>query len=108
MPYKDPEKQKACKKIWEKKFGLEKSRKRRLRHKIVLERIKSEIGCEHCDYRDPIVLQFHHINPKDKSFTISKISRTLIDILRETEKCMVLCANCHIKEEHRLNDNSLY
>lgn len=110
MPYKDPIVRKQFLRKWQKEFGLTFSRSRRLRHQKVLDRIKLEVGCEHCGYNEhPKALEFHHVNPKNKSFTISKsLSRKLIYLLKETEKCMVLCSNCHRIEEHRLNDNSLY
>jgi 5-methylcytosine-specific restriction endonuclease McrA len=86
------------------------TRKRKLKHRIMLERIKVELGCEHCGYNEEAVaLQFHHINPKNKEFTIaSKTQGPLLRLLKETEKCMILCSNCHAIEERRLNENALY
>lgn len=110
MPYKDPLKNKECIKKWNLKFGKATRRKRKLKQKIILDRIKLELGCEFCGYKqNPLALQFHHINKKNKSFSISKgLTFNLITLLKETQKCIVLCANCHIIEEYRLNDNSLY
>ena len=110
MPYSNPIARKEYQKIWNKKFGRNNSRKRRLKHILILNRIKLEEGCLHCGYdSNPKALEFHHINPEDKSFTIAqKLTTELIKILRETEKCIVLCSNCHRIEEHRLNNNSLY
>lgn len=66
------------------------------------------IKCEICGYDKCIAaLDFHHIDPDEKDFCVSKITgkaltkRSLKKVLTEMEKCMVLCARCH-KEEHYL------
>jgi len=110
MPFKDPEKKKAYHKKWIKKNGLTYSRARRLSHMIVLDRIKMEVKCEFCGFdKSPRALEFHHLSRENKSFGISScISRNLMDLLKETEKCLVLCSNCHRMEEARLNKDALY
>jgi 5-methylcytosine-specific restriction endonuclease McrA len=46
-------------------------------------------------------LQFHHLNPQEKSFQLSARGRTksLIKLQEEADKCMLLCANCHQEVE---------
>ncbi len=84
-------------------------RARRLKQLKILNRIKLECGCAHCGYdENPVALQFHHVDKTKKSFTISKSSKPIMIMLRETEKCEVLCANCHAIEEQRQNENSIY
>ena len=59
--------------------------------------------CTMCGITDPRVLQFHHINPKEKLFNVSNmVSRGMdvISILREIEKTIVLCSNCHLIHHH--------
>lgn len=54
--------------------------------------------CVDCGETDPIVLDFDHRDPKDKSFTISQIMHnggSLDKIKEEVAKCDVRCANCH-------------
>ena len=48
-----------------------------------------------CGESDPLVLEFDHL--RDKSFAISRgwADRGWESILREIEKCEVVCANCH-------------
>ncbi len=54
--------------------------------------------CEICGYNKSInVLQFHHINPEEKDFTIGSKSYSLEKLKREVDKCILLCANCHIE-----------
>lgn len=56
--------------------------------------------CEICGYnRCPEALEFHHINPEEKSFTISGNSRSFNTLKLEADKCILVCSNCH-KEIH--------
>ena len=53
--------------------------------------------CITCGYnRCLAALQFHHINPYEKEFNISDKNRW-VDIVDELEKCVLLCANCHVE-----------
>lgn len=63
----------------------------------MLDRIKLERGCIFCGYnRHPKGLVFHHRNPKKKKFKISQsMGRSPENLLKETEKCVVMCQNCH-------------
>ena len=52
--------------------------------------------CEKCGEERIHVLDFHHINPKDKKFTIGSLKKGSEElILEEIKKCVCLCANCH-------------
>lgn len=60
--------------------------------------------CQKCGYdRCLRALSFHHRDPDKKSFTLnvrtvaSKKWEALCD---EADKCDLLCANCHMEEEH--------
>ena len=58
--------------------------------------------CENCGYSKCIgALEFHHIDPKQKDFTISHLRSTNFNsvVKKELDKCSLLCANCH-REEH--------
>jgi 5-methylcytosine-specific restriction endonuclease McrA len=58
----------------------------------------SDKGCVSCGNTDIRVLEFDHIDPKTKSFSIARaIASTLSweNILKEIAKCQILCANCH-------------
>lgn len=63
--------------------------------------------CQLCDYNKyPGALEFHHLDPNEKDFNISK-ARLLsfnLEIKKELDKCILLCANCH-REVH--NDPSV-
>lgn len=68
-----------------------------------LNEIKLEKGCELCGYnKHPAALQFDHIEPALKSFTISQdLKKPMHILLEELDKCRVLCANCHAEESMR-------
>ena len=73
------------------------TRLRRLRLKIKsVEYLGGK--CVKCDYDGNIAaLTFHHIEPDNKDFNISshKNSKSWIEICKELDKCVILCANCH-------------
>jgi len=66
---------------------------------------KSTLVCARCGFSNPAALQFHHRDPKTKEFSISqklKIYKSSLEaIMKEIEKCEVLCANCHMIEHHQ-------
>lgn len=53
--------------------------------------------CARCSYNTTVkALDFHHIDPTQKSFTISQIINKDLSLqLEEIKKCVLLCANCH-------------
>lgn len=53
--------------------------------------------CTDCGETDPVVLEFDHLDPEGKSFTIGSALpyRNWERILEEIGKCEVVCANCH-------------
>ena len=58
--------------------------------------------CIKCGETRSYVLDFHHKNETEKSFTIGAMKRGNKDIIqKELDKCVVLCANCH-RELHYL------
>jgi len=59
--------------------------------------IKLETGCSKCGYKEhPSALHFHHRDPSQKKFDISRCGYYgMEDLLNEINKCDVICANCH-------------
>jgi restriction endonuclease S subunit len=52
--------------------------------------------CQICDYNKSInALQFHHLNPNEKDFTISGKSLSFERLKNEVDKCVLVCSNCH-------------
>lgn len=42
-------------------------------------------------------LQFHHIDPSQKDFNISRLERSWESIKPEIDKCALVCSNCHFE-----------
>jgi hypothetical protein len=57
--------------------------------------LKKELKCEICNFSHPAALDFHHIDPTQKKFTISPNKHNKKEVLEEIKKCRVLCSNCH-------------
>lgn len=56
--------------------------------------------CAICGYnRCLLALEFHHLDPLEKDFSISSRMTSWKAIVKELDKCVLLCANCH-REVH--------
>lgn len=102
MPYKDPIKQKEAQHKHylknKKKFYSRMQIRRREIKKWFLE-IKQKYKCSQCGIADYRVIDFHHHNEKrNGGETVSSLldGRLRKDlVLKEIEKCIPLCSNCH-------------
>lgn len=62
--------------------------------------------CQNCGYKKSIgALEFHHIDPKGKDFTISSKSYAYERLKKEVDKCVLVCSNCHIEIHEELRNN---
>lgn len=76
------------------------ARRRRRVKRILVEEAGG--GCLICGYdRVPGALQFHHVDPATKRFTVSSNGYTIsiASAREEAAKCVLLCANCHAEVE---------
>lgn len=104
-----------CRKIYirnhyikNKQSYLDRNKKIDIKIRKMITEIKIKSKCIECNENHPAVLDFHHINEKEKKFTISQWKpkgKGLLQILKEIKKCEVLCANCHRKLYYKLNGN---
>jgi 5-methylcytosine-specific restriction endonuclease McrA len=54
--------------------------------------------CQICSYKRSIgALEFHHIDPNEKDFSISGKSYSFERLKKEVDKCILVCSNCHIE-----------
>ena len=56
--------------------------------------------CKICGEGDPDCLDFHHLDPTQKESNINNLAQSVKSIprlLKEIDKCILLCANCHRK-----------
>jgi hypothetical protein len=62
--------------------------------------------CVLCGYdRHPSALHFHHLDPTQKRYTLSRAghTRNFAEALEEAKKCVLLCANCHAEVERGIS-----
>jgi transposase len=58
--------------------------------------------CQICGYdKHPGALHFHHLDPAEKSFLLSRngVTRSFAEVAAEADKCVLLCGNCHAEVE---------
>lgn len=67
-----------------------------------LNEFKQNHPCVKCGCSKFYLIDFHHLNPAEKDYTISDNSHAKIEtLMKEIDKCVSLCANCH-REFHYL------
>jgi hypothetical protein len=97
-----------CQKEYERELAkTEKSKESRnaRRHALYLERKEIAVKvlggkCIKCGYSKSLSgLTFHHRDASKKEFQISKmmIDKSMEEIMKEIEKCDLLCWNCHME-----------
>jgi hypothetical protein len=76
------------------------SKKRR--RTIKLKAVEYKGGnCQKCGYNKCVeALDFHHLNPREKDFTISGNAGKWENIKNELDKCILLCKNCHAEHHY--------
>ena len=70
---------------------------KRRRQKIRRTLLEEHGGrCSKCGYdKCEAALEFHHLDPEGKDFTLATTSKSLAAIREEAKKCILVCANCH-------------
>jgi hypothetical protein len=87
-------------KVWQKKnYPRIKARRKEIMSErySIANKIKEDCGCTDCGIKDYRVLEFDHTED-NKEIEISRALSTRLHmdtILKEIEKCEVVCANCH-------------
>lgn len=109
MPYKDPAVRKAKHAEYSKTY-YEKNKTKVIKAAAVNRKkftadwaaFKATLECTVCKENHPATLDFHHVDPNEKEYSIDRLVRNCSwkTIKMELEKCVVLCANCHRKHHH--------
>jgi hypothetical protein len=96
---------KECRKTYDAKFWKKKRIqytpvKREYRRSAArqFQEWKSSLSCYNCGETESCCLDFHHNDPSQKEIALALAPNrgwSLERIMREAEKCTVLCANCH-------------
>lgn len=75
----------------------------RKKYKLWFDYYKGQFTCLICNKDNPEVLEFHHLDPKIKKYSISTMicqCMRLQDIQAELKKCIPVCRNCHAEIEN--------
>ena len=78
---------------------LEREYAKRKRQAQQFKEWKSNFKCAMCPEDEVVSLDFHHLNPSEKEFELSKmmLQYSLKRLQEEAKKCIVVCKNCHAK-----------
>lgn len=62
--------------------------------------------CKRCGWNgNQAAMQFHHTDSREKDFTIGNVGNKSWDsLIVEMQKCILLCANCHMIEHSTKNE----
>jgi hypothetical protein len=69
-----------------------------------LDEYKKALVCSRCGFDDYRALVFHHSGDSEKDFNVSDMlsaGLSKMTIVKEIEKCEVLCSNCHLIEHYK-------
>ena len=84
--------------------GRRTNREKRLNNTNMIYEHIGTSGCVKCGNTDRRVHVFHHVDSTTKLYNISEILLKPIDVvLREVDKCILLCANCHIIHHYEVD-----
>ena len=109
MPYKDPEVRKRknaeYSKRWyqkNKQVVIDASKETKLSVRRRWHEFKSTLACIRCGENHISTLDFHHVDSSTKDSAVHKLisNGAYAKALKEIEKCIVLCANCHRKHHY--------
>lgn len=79
-----------------------------LRKKIVCLKYKGVFKCQECGYDKNVGnLSFHHRDKDDKKYKALTRIANIEELIKELDKCDVLCNNCHgeVHNQHTQNKN---
>ena len=81
---------------WRRSRGSSETGKRR----YILKQ-KEDGECSECGEDRTVTLVFHHEDPDEKEFSLAKpAGHSLEQVKEEINKCVLLCANCHMVEHY--------
>lgn len=102
MAYKNPEDRREYDRKWSKKNRAKRQKLNntwRDGQKNRFQEYKATLSCKFCPENATCCLHFHHQDPKQKDLEVSIAARqwSWKRIMKEIDKCIVVCANCHAK-----------
>lgn len=92
---------KSARSTYMKEYGdkvRERNRERLSENREYVAQYKLGRSCISCNELTSVCLDFHHVDPSSKLFGIAHSGcRTIEQLQKEIDKCVLLCANCHRK-----------
>ena len=84
-------------------YKWDRQQKKREEARLYVFKYLAEHPCIRCGERDPLVLTFHHVRGEKKTNVSQMVNQgySIRLIQEEIDKCDILCANCHMKEEKK-------
>lgn len=78
-----------------------KNRERENRLLAEVNELKARAGCCFCGEKEPVALDFHHVDPATKHRDVSSLchSKSRNKVFEEIKKCVIICATDHRKLE---------
>ena len=115
LPYGRTAKCKKCISIKHNKWMRDNSEKHNKWRKEAIKKKQDKLAeyiggrvCVHCGFTHDTFtpFDFHHINPSEKEVSISDaICRSWANLIKEVDKCVLLCSNCHRIEHERIRND---
>jgi hypothetical protein len=84
-------------------------KQRRVENQRWYKNYKSNLACIKCGEKHIACITFHHRDVNNKVRDVSRLvleGASLAKLIREIEKCDVLCFNCHMKEEYNVRNKA--
>lgn len=111
----NPEKSKQYVKKWEEKnkeYVKEQNRlnkvKQNKKKRDFVNDYKKTCSCKKCNESRWYILDFHHVNPTEKSFELGNAPKHSIKKIQdEIGKCITLCRNCHSEFHYLEKEQSI-
>jgi len=109
MPYKNPEVHKEKHKAYSaahyqktKEETKQRTKKKRSALRKEWKAFKATLSCTQCGFNHTAALDFHHKDPSTKTVSVNALvsNGQYALAMKEVEKCVVLCANCHRIHHH--------
>ena len=99
---------KLCKKAEDKRYYEANGEKWRAHYRQVgkdnrewFKELKSKESCAKCKDNRYYVLDYHHLDPKEKTIDVTQaLNWSRKKVLNEIKKCIPLCSNCHREFHH--------
>ncbi len=85
-----------------KQYYVAKAHRNKKKLDQLIKKIKESTPCKDCGQKYPYyVMDFDHRNGEEKKFCIAECRFGIKTLLKEIEKCDVVCSNCHRERTHQ-------